>query len=345
MTPLRFGLVGCGGIAGLHARVFKQNLEPDGTAVLVAGAEVDPERRAKFGERWGIEMHASLAELLAHDDIDAVTVTSPSGLHASHVIEIVKAGKHALSEKPLDTNVERAAAAVAAAKEAGVVLGGIFQQRFNAGAQKVQRAIQQGYFGEIVYAHCETPWYRAQSYYSSGAWRGTWDLDGGVLSNQGVHMIDRLLWLAGDWDKVLHATCSPGRERAIEAETLGVATVRLKNGAIATITGTTLAYDGLSQRVMICGTEGSAAFVEDELVTFKTLRPFEEAGDTSGVDTGAENKAADPLALSSNQHEANIRDFISAIRTGSRLLIQPEENIRVVGLLNAIYAKAGVGPY
>ena len=345
MTPLCFGLVGCGGIAGLHARTFRDGLEKDGTAVLIAGAETDPGRRVAFGEKWNLPMHDSLESLLQRDDIDAVAITSPSGLHAQHTIQIVKSGRHALSEKPLDTNAERAAAAVAAAREAGVVLGGIFQQRFNAGVQKVRRAVLAGAFGELVYVHCETPWYRAQSYYDSGEWRGTWALDGGVLSNQGVHMVDRLLWLAGDWDEVLHAVCATGKLRTIEAETLAVATVRLKNGALATITGTTLAYDGLTQRVLICGTDGSAAFHGEELISFKTRETFEEEIESLGVDAGDDNKAADPLALSSNQHEANYRDFIAAVREGTELLTKPEEGVRVVALLNAIYAKAGVGPY
>ena len=345
MTPLRFGIVGCGGIAGLHARTFRDGLEKDGTALLIAGAETDPGRCVAFGEKWGLPMHDSLESLLNRDDIDAVTITSPSGLHAQHAIQIVKSGRHALSEKPLDTNAERAAAAVVAARDAGVVLGGIFQQRFNTGVQKVRRAVQAGAFGELIYAHCETPWYRAQSYYDSGEWRGTWDLDGGVLSNQGVHMVDRLLWLAGDWDEVLHAVCATGKLRAIEAETLAVATVRLKNGALATITGTTLAYDGLAQRVLICGTDGSAAFHGEDLISFKTREPFEDSTESLSVDAGIDNKATDPLALSSNQHEANYRDFIAAIREGTELLTKPREGVRVVALLNAIYAKAGVGPY
>ncbi|WP_309720930.1 Gfo/Idh/MocA family oxidoreductase [Armatimonas sp.] len=346
MTPLRFGIVGCGGIAGLHARTFRDGLEKDGTAVLVAGAETDPGRRTAFGEKWGIPMHDSLESLLARDDIDAVAITTPSGLHSTQAIQVVKSGRHALSEKPLDTNAERAASAVLAAKEAGVVLAGIFQQRFNADVQKVRRAVQAGAFGELIYVHCETPWYRAQSYYDSGDWRGTWELDGGVLTNQGVHMVDRLLWLAGDWDEVLHSVCSLGKFRDIEAETLGVATVRLKNGAIATITGTTLAYDGMAQRVLICGTDGSAAFDGETLVKFKTREPFEENSASSEVEeAGDDNKAADPLALSSNQHEANYRDFIAAIREGREPLTKPEEGVRVVALLNAIYAKAGAGPY
>lgn len=345
MNPLRFGIVGCGGIAGLHARTFREGLEKDGAAVLVAGAEPDPVRRAAFGEKWALPMHDSLESLLAREDIDAVAITSPSGLHAQHAIQVVQSGRHALSEKPLDTNAERAAAAVTAAREAGVVLAGIFQQRFNAGVQKVRRAIQAGAFGELVYVHCETPWYRAQSYYDSGDWRGTWELDGGVLTNQGVHMVDRLLWLAGDWDTVLHAVCATGKLRTIEAETLGVATVRLKNGAIATITGTTLAYDGMAQRVLICGTDGSAAFDGETLVKFSTREPFEADAESAETTTGGPSVAADPLALSSNQHEANYRDFIAAIREGREPLTKPDEGVRVVALLNAIYAKAGVGPY
>ena len=345
MEPMRFGIVGCGGIAGLHARTFRDGLEKDGTATLVAGAETDPGRREAFGAKWNLPMHDSLESLLARDDLDAVAITSPSGLHAQHAIQIVQTGRHALSEKPLDTNAERAADAVAAAKKAGVVLAGIFQQRFNASVQKVRRAVQAGALGELVYVHCETPWYRAQSYYDSGAWRGTWDLDGGVLSNQGVHMVDRLLWLAGDWDEVLHAVCAVGKLRTIEAETLAVATVRLKNGALATITGTTLAYDGLAQRVLICGTDGSAAFHDEELVSFKTRVPFEPELQSATIQADAQNKAADPLALSSSQHEANYRDFIAAVRDGKEPLTKPEEGVRVVALLNAIYAAAGAGPY
>ncbi|HEX5322509.1 MAG TPA: Gfo/Idh/MocA family oxidoreductase, partial [Capsulimonadaceae bacterium] len=193
---MKFGIVGCGGIAGTHAECLKK-LEDEGLAKFVAGAEPDPGRRQAFGEKWGIAMHESLDELLARDDIDAVTICSPSGLHGAQAIQIAKSKRHVLSEKPLDTKLEVADAAIQAAKENGVVLSGIFQQRFVPEVMKVKRAIDAGYFGEIVYVHAETPWYRAQSYYDSGDWRGTWDLDGGVLSNQSPHMIDRLMWLGG----------------------------------------------------------------------------------------------------------------------------------------------------
>ena len=293
MQPLRFGIVGCGGIAGLHAECLKK-LESDGLARLVAGAETQPEQREKFGQKWQLAMHDSLESLLTRDDIDAVTVTTPSGMHGQNCVDIAQSGRHVLCEKPMDLRVEKVDAAIAAAAANKVVLGGIFQQRFAPGPLQVKRAVSEGYFGEIIFVHCETPWYRAQSYYDSGAWRGTWELDGGVLSNQSPHMIDRLLWLGGDIEEVISATCD-SRDRNIEAETLAVATIRLKNGALGTITGTTLAYDGLDQRVLICGTEGSAAFAGDNLVYFKTKQPF-EAAPTDDKAEAAAGTASDPLS-------------------------------------------------
>ncbi|HEX8340212.1 MAG TPA: Gfo/Idh/MocA family oxidoreductase, partial [Tepidisphaeraceae bacterium] len=253
-SPLRFGICGCGGISNLHAKCLK-DLEAEGIAKLVAGAEPKPERAAEWSAKHGVPVHGTLAELLRRDDIDVVTITSPSGLHGQQAIDIANSGRHVLCEKPLDVLLAKADEAIAAAKKNSVVLSGIFQQRFAPGPQKVKRAVEAGALGRIVFVHAETPWYRAQSYYDADkTWRGTWALDGGVLGNQSPHMIDRLLWLGGDLEEVISATCAEGLDRDIEAETLAVATLRLKGGALGTLTGTTLAYDGLPQRVLICGT-------------------------------------------------------------------------------------------
>ncbi len=346
MRPLRFGIVGCGGIANIHAEALKR-LEAEGLVEFTAGAEPHPDRRAQFGQKWGVAMAESLDDLLKRDDVDAVTICTLGGMHGTQAAQIARSGRHVLCEKPLDTRVERALAAIAAAKEAKVVLGGIFQQRFSANVMKVKRAIDAGFFGRIIFAHCETPWYRAQPYYDQASWRGTWDMDGGVLSNQAPHMLDRLLWLAGDMDEVISANCTPGFLRKIEAETLAVATIRLKNGALATITATTLAFEGMPPRVMVCGTEGSAALCDDELTHFKTSKPFEEAGASANAVKGelGADRAANPLALSCEFHLANIRDFVIAIRDGRTPLVSAEESLKVVRLINAIYEKARVGPY
>jgi len=345
MRLVRFGICGCGGISGLHAECLKK-LEQEGIATLVAGAEVVPERGAAWSQKWNVKVYPSLGDMLKHADVDVVTVTSPSGLHGQHVIEAAEAKKHVLCEKPLDVKLSQADAAIAAAKRNGVTLGGIFQQRFAAGPRKAKRAIEQGYLGKIIFVHAETPWYRAQSYYDSGDWRGTWALDGGVLGNQSPHMIDRLLWLGGELAEVTSANLLCGYERNIEAETVAAVTIRLAGGAIGTITGTTLSYDGMPQRVLICGTEGNCGFAGDELVHFKTLRPFEpNPEDAPQADQPAATKgsgAADPLAISGDGHLGNIRDYALAIRDGREPYVTGTEHRKVVRALNMIYAKAGI---
>jgi UDP-N-acetyl-2-amino-2-deoxyglucuronate dehydrogenase len=337
MTPLRFGICGCGGIAQLHADCLR-HLEKSSLARLVAGCEPLATRREAFAAKWSIPVVESLDELLRRDDLDAVAVCSPSGLHGRQCVQIAETHRHILCEKPLDLKLEEADAAIRAARRHHVVLGGIFQQRFAAGPMKVKRAIEQGAFGQIVLVHCETPWYRSQDYYDSGEWRGTWELDRGVLSNQSPHMIDRIIWLAGDVQDVLSGTCEPGRLRDVEGETLAVATIRLANGALGTITATTLAFDGLPQRVLIAGVDGSAAFADDELIYFKTRRPFHD--DVVIPAAPADGRASDPLALSSVGHLGNIRDFVMAVIENRRPLVTGEDQRRVIRVVNLIYEKA-----
>jgi predicted dehydrogenase len=345
MKPLRFGIAGTGGISQLHASCLA-GLAKEGVAVLVAGADIDRDHAKNFSDRWNVPVYASTKELVARDDIDAVTISAPSGLHCELAIIAMRAGKHVLIEKPMDVLVSQVEAAIAVSKETGKTIGGIFQQRFPAGPQKVKRAIDAGYFGDIVFAHCETPWYRGQDYYDSGDWRGTWKLDCGVLSNQAPHMIDRLLWLAGDVDEVLSATCDAGSRRNIEAETNAVATIRLKNGALGTITGSTLVFGSMPQRVLICGTTGSAAFSGDDLVIFQTEKPFEDDGEApTAADQGSSTAGSSPLSLGEICHKDNIRDFALAVLEGRPPSVTAQDGLRLVRVLNKIYEKAGVGPY
>lgn len=349
MEPLRFGIVGCGGISHTHGNALA-TLKEEGLAEIVAVTDVVPDRAQSFAGKHGGEAVPTLEALLARRDVDAVTLCTPSGLHGRMAAQAARAGKHVLSEKPLDVWIDQVDAAIAAAKEAGVVYGGIFQERFSPDARKVKRAIESGAFGEIVLACAETKWYRSQGYYDSGEWRGTWALDAGVFSNQGIHGLDKLQWLAGEAVEVISATLRPGLHRSVEGETLGVVTVRFANGALGTIGMTTLSYDGFPEHLDVSGTKGCAMLIGDHLAHFKTEEPFEdEAPDTAPADAAQEktdvSTASDPLALSGDGHLGNIRDFILAVREGREPTVSATEARRAVNLLNMIYQKAKVGPY
>jgi UDP-N-acetyl-2-amino-2-deoxyglucuronate dehydrogenase len=347
MNPLRFGIVGCGTISGTHGDALTK-LKEEGLAQFVAATDIVPDRAHGFAARYGGEAVESYAALLARPDIDVVTLCTPSGLHGQMTVQAAQAGKHILCEKPLDVWIEAADAGIAAAKAAGVTLGGIFMERFSPAARKIKRAIEAGAFGEIVLACAETKWYRTQGYYDSGDWRGTWALDAGVFSNQGIHSLDKVQWLAGPVAEVLSATLKPGFHRNIEGETLGVVTVRFENGALGTLTMTTLTYEGFPERVDISGIKGSAMLVGDHLAHFATQEPF-EADQTEALTTASsapeKNTSSDPAALSGDGHFGNIRDFVLAIHEGRQPYVSAESARHAVKLLNMIYEKAQVGPY
>lgn len=345
MEPLRVGVVGCGVISGTHGDALRR-LEEEGLARLVGTTDVVRERAEAFAGKYGGRIFDSFETMIASPEIDSVTLCTPSGLHGRMAARAARAAKHVLSEKPLDVWIDAVDEAIAAANQAGIVYGGVFQERFSPAARKVKQAVDSGAFGEIVLACAETKWYRSQEYYDSGEWRGTWALDAGVFSNQGIHSLDKVQWLAGPVEEVISATLRPGFFRSIEGETLGVATVRFQNGALGTITMTTLAYDGFPERIDVSGTKGSAMLVGDHLAHFTTKDPYEdEFGDLSAAPSTGANTSKDPAALAGDGHYGNIRDFMLAVRERRPPLVSAQGGRNAVKLLNMIYEKAKVGPY
>jgi len=335
---LRWGIIGCGVIGPFHAEAM-QGVD---SVRLTAVADIVPERAKTLAEKYGVAWHTSIEALLAREDIDAVSICTPSGLHAEHGMQAARAGKHVLSEKPLDVRVEKVDELIATCKACGVTLGGIFQNRFPHAIRQVKQAIEDGWLGEIVFAGASCLWLREQAYYDSGEWRGTWALDGGVLSNQGIHTIDRLLWLTGMQPTVLSAYC-PTLKRAMEAEDLGMALLRFPNGAGGVVQGTTLANPGLNTAVTICGTKGSVVIEDNNVTSFKADGAPEDLIESNKP--GSSGAAADPAALMVGAHAANIDEFARAVLEGRDPWVSGAEGRKAVQLLNDIYRTAQVGPW
>jgi len=329
---LGFGIIGSGGISTAHARAI--NSVP-GTK-LVACSDIIPERAQKLAEQFNCEWYDDNAKMVERDDIDVVNVCTPSGLHAELGLLAAEAGKHVIVEKPFDLSLKKIDRLIRTCQKKNLKLTCIFQYRFSKSGRMIKKAVDEGRFGQLVFATAECKWYRAQSYYDSGDWRGTWALDGGVLGNQAIHYIDQLCWLAGEWDRVEFAKIET-RARKMEAEDSAVAAVMFKNGAWGVIQGSTLAYPGLSGRIEICGTKGSAVHSGDSLLHWK-IEGEEEAPD---VDAQAGSVAsADPAIASLKGHDAQVADFVLAIREGRDPYIKPEDARQAVTLLRAIYKKA-----
>ncbi|HEX8466136.1 MAG TPA: Gfo/Idh/MocA family oxidoreductase [Abditibacterium sp.] len=335
MKTTRFALVGAGNIAHFHARA----IELVEGAQLVAVHSRREESGRDFAQKYGADYLADYAQLLARPDIDAICLTTPSGTHAELGILAARAGKHVLSEKPIDITPARIDELVRECEANGVQLGAIFQARFGPGAQALKRAADQNRFGQIAQCGAYVPWFRSAEYYASAGWRGTWNLDGGgALMNQSIHAIDLLLWVAGEVAEV-SAKCGNILHEGIEVEDNAVAWLHFKSGALGVIQGSTTCFPGEPKRVEIKGTTGSATLVDD-MPTFwqfeienpedAAIREWSSAATIGGG-------ASDPNAISLDGHRAQIEDFARAIQENRPPAIPGFEGRRAVELVTAIY--------
>ena len=227
-------ILGCGRIAKRHADLLGNGRIAG--ARLAAVCDVQPARTKSFANLYRVPGYDSLAEMLAQGDIDAVSILTPSGLHASHAIEVAHSKRHVIVEKPMALTLEDASAMICAAESAGVRLFVVKQNRFNVPVLKAREALEAGRFGKLVLGTVRVRWCRDQAYYDQDSWRGTWALDGGILSNQASHHIDMLSWFMGDVASV-HARGLTALVH-IEAEDTAVATLKFTSGALGVIEAT-----------------------------------------------------------------------------------------------------------
>lgn len=343
MPPVGYGIIGCGNIGPIHAAAIA---EVRG-AKLVAVADVVRSSARKLADQYGADNYEDYREMIKRDDLHAVCLCIPSGMRAEIAEVCAAAGKHILSEKPLEVTSKRIDRIINATDKAGVLLGCIFQSRFSDDAMRVKKAIDQGRFGKLILGQAHINWWRSQVYYDSGAWRGTWKLDGGgALMNQGIHYVDLLHWFMGPAKSVIAKTALVGHE-GLEVEDLATAMLEFNNGSMGMITGSTATYPGYPARIEVYGTEGSIV-LEDGVLTAWNFKQRVASDRVIEAQLGAESAlgsgAADPLSsLKIEGHRRQIDDFTKAIRKGTRPSIDGREGRNAVALIEKIYQAAASG--
>jgi len=341
---MNIGILGSGMIARFHALAIQAM--DGGTLHSVFGRT--PDKTRALAEEFGVKPCDDLDAFLADPELDAVTIATPSGAHLEPALAAIRAGKHVICEKPLEVTPERIDTMVAAADEAGVVLAGIFNRRFHPAMEAFKGAVDGQRFGRLSSASAYIKWFRDQDYYDSGAWRGTWELDGGgALMNQGIHTIDQLIYLAGPVKSVAASTACLAHER-IEVEDTAVAILEFESGARGVIEGSTACWssDGHPARVQLCGTAGSVFLADEafELWDFAEGRDEdEEIRRTLATGAAAGLGANDPKAINFTGHQRNFEDVAAAIREGRAPLVDGREARKAVALICAIYDSARDG--
>lgn len=331
-----FAIIGTGSVAHVHARAVK---DMDG-AELVGVYNSTMAKAETFAKEYGVKCYPAIDALLSDNDVDIVTIATPSGAHLDSALEVIKHKKHVIIEKPMEITTERIDILIKAAEENGVILSGLFQSRFYEASQVVKKAVDEGRFGRITLINAEIKWYRSQEYYDSVPWRGTWALDGGgALMNQGIHAIDLLCWFGGGI-KSVSAFCSTLGHGNIEVEDTAAATVVFSNGALGIIEATTSCYPGFPKRIEILGTEGSAVLEEESIKCWSFRNEREEDGKIREKFmnyTASSGGAADPTAIGWHGHRKVFEDVLNAVKNGTEPSITGEEARKSVALIEAIY--------
>ncbi|MCY4412697.1 MAG: Gfo/Idh/MocA family oxidoreductase [Caldilineaceae bacterium] len=334
-SELGFAILGAGMVAEYHLNALQECA--DLGARLVGVGHYNPARYEDISQRFGAPA-SSYDELLADPAVDAVCICTPSGQHAQQAIAAASSGKHVLVEKPMAISLADADAMIAACRANGVQLGVCLQRRAEPLFRRVHDAIHGGDLGEITLAVVTMPYFRDEPYYAQAEWRGTWAMDGGgVLMNQGIHIIDLLLWFLGDPVEV-HAFAD-SRHRSVEIEDTAGAVLRFANGSVATITATVATEPGFPHRLEVYGTNGGIQIEGESVLRWgladeskATVEPWPVA--TEQVDPGM---AGDPRGISTSGHIAILKDFIAGIRRGEDPVIDGAEGRRSLAAILAVY--------
>jgi len=334
---LRFALLGCGRIAKRHAELLGNGHIAH--AQLAAVCDIVRDKAERIGTQFAIPHFADMHLMMKTVKPDVVVVLTESGRHAEHVIALTAYGCNIIVEKPMALTLDDADAMIRACDRVGVRLFVVKQNRFNVPVVKLREALEGGRFGRLVLGTVRVRWCRTQDYYDQDPWRGTWALDGGVLSNQASHHVDLLEWMMGDVDSVF-ARSATALAR-IEAEDTAVVVLRFRSGALGIIEATTAARPtDLEGSISLLGEFGSVeigGFAVNEIKVWKFSKP--DATDEAVMSRYSVN----PPNIYGFGHQAYYEHVIDCIRNDKHQLVDGLEGRKSLELISAIYESIETG--
>ena len=256
---MNYALIGCGRIATNHLKAAVNN-----KLNIVAVCDVIPEHMDSILEKHQLNQDASIKhytdykQMIEENQIDLVSIATESGIHAEIALYCIDHNIHVIIEKPMAMNIEDAEEIIRRSEEKHVKVSACHQNRFNIAVQEMRKAVEAGRFGQLSHGSIHVRWNRNEGYYTQAPWRGTWAQDGGALMNQCIHGIDLLRWMMGDEVVEVYGATRQQFHHYLEAEDIGMAVIKFKNGAVATIEGTTNVYpQNLEETLYLFGENGT----------------------------------------------------------------------------------------
>jgi predicted dehydrogenase len=334
---LKFALVGCGRIAKRHSELLGHGQIAN--ACLAAVCDIVESKAQKIGEQFKVPHFTDMHKMMRDANPDVVVILTESGRHAEHCIELAKYGKHIVVEKPMALTLDDADAMIRACDTAGVRLFVVKQNRFNVPVVRLRNALEAGRFGKLVLGTVRVRWCRDQKYYDQDSWRGTWALDGGVLTNQASHHVDLLEWMMGDVESAYAMTSTALVN--VETEDTAVVTLRFRNGALGVIEATTAARPkDLEGSISILGEGGSVeigGFAVNQMKVWSFTKP--EAEDPEVLTKYSVN----PPNVYGFGHQAYYEHVVDCILNRRQQLVDGLQGRKSLELISAIYESVETG--
>jgi len=333
MSKIKFAIVGCGRIAQRHAEHINNYGE------LMAVCDIDASKANDLAQQYAVQAYYSLDEMLLHEkQLHVVAVCTPNGLHAQHGIAILKAGFHALIEKPMAISVYDCGEMIKAAEKCNKRLFAIKQNRFNPPVAAVKQAIENNVLGKIYSVQLSCFWNRNKDYYEN-SWKGTKDLDGGTLFTQFSHFIDLLYWLIGDVKRVYALTGNFAHQNSIEFEDTGVVVLEFYTGALGTINYTVNSYQKNMEGSLTIFAEKGTVKIGGQYLNELEYQNIEGFVFENLPEGNGPNNYSNYVGSMSN-HDKIYQNLIDVLQKGDAISTNSFEALKTVEIIDKIYQSA-----
>lgn len=336
---MRYALIGCGRISPNHIAAAKaNNLEFVGICDINENNMRD--KILKF-ELDSINTYTDYKEMIRAEKPELVAICTESGKHAQIALDCIDAGCNVIIEKPIALSLKDADEIIKRSREKGVKVCANHQNRFNKSIQKIRDAVDKGRFGKMFYGTAHIRWCRDWNYYSRADWRGTWEQDGGALMNQCIHNADLLRWMMGDEIDTVMGMTDKLNHDYIEAEDLGIALIKFKNGSYGILEGTTDVYPkNLEETLYLFGEKGTIKAGGTSVNRIEEWRFSDQLDDPEEVMAQFHENPPNVYGFG---HTPLYADMIDAIEHNREPYVNAEAGKNALELVLAIYKSAAEG--
>ncbi|MCI8779903.1 MAG: Gfo/Idh/MocA family oxidoreductase [Lachnospiraceae bacterium] len=338
---MKYALIGCGRISTNHIKAAINN-----GLDIIAVCDIEEGHMEEVLKKHGLEQDISIKrytdyhKMIEENSLELVSIATESGLHGQIALNCIRRGINVIIEKPMAMSLEEADQIITLAEEKEVKVSACHQNRFNLAVQEMRKALETGRFGKISHGSIHVRWNRGREYYEQAPWRGTWSQDGGALMNQCIHGIDLLRWMMGDEVESVYGVTRQQFHNYLEAEDIGMAVVTFKNGAVATIEGTTNVYpQNLEETLYIFGEKGTVK------LGGKSTNNIDVWDFADETDADKRNKGLEEVTSNvyGNGHTSLFADMIDSIENDRKPYVDAYAGKRALEMVLAIYKSQKTG--